>query len=90
MGTTIRALAQLNHLRRPYLIRVGQKLKLPYNASIERHYQVRAGDTLWTISRRMETTVAVLAQLNDLKRPYMIRVGQILKLPPDTTQTARR
>ena len=42
---------------------------------------VRAGDTLWAISRRFDTTVAALASLNHISDPNLIYVGQILRIP---------
>ena len=47
----------------------------------ERTYRVRAGDTLSAIAARFNTTVAVLVNLNDIKDPSRIRIGQIIKLP---------
>ncbi len=44
-------------------------------------YRVRAGDTLWTVAKRTGTTVKTLARVNGLKRPYVIRVGRVLRLP---------
>lgn len=41
---------------------------------------VRRGDTLYSIARENNTTVAELARVNNLKEPYTIKVGQILKL----------
>ena len=42
---------------------------------------VRRGDTLYSIARDNDTTVADLAAENNLKSPYTIKVDQILKLP---------
>ena len=55
-------------------------LKLPGRAQ-ERTYTVRAGDTLWGISRRYGTTVAELAGLNGIRNPDLIYPGQVLRLP---------
>jgi len=41
-------------------------------------YVVQAGDTLSSIARRFETTVAVLMELNNLTNPNVIYVGQTL------------
>ena len=45
-------------------------------------YRVKAGDTLLKIAAQYRTTVAAIQQLNGLKDPRIIRVGQILKIPP--------
>jgi membrane-bound lytic murein transglycosylase D len=44
-------------------------------------YRVRRGDTLSTIARRFRTSVDVLMDLNDIDRPDVIRLGQLLRLP---------
>jgi LysM repeat protein len=44
-------------------------------------YTVRRGDTLYSIARRHSTTVAILAQLNNIRNPSRIYVGQRLKIP---------
>jgi LysM repeat protein len=46
-----------------------------------RTYTVRSGDNLSSIAARFETTVAVLARLNKIDDPSVIRVGQVLVLP---------
>ena len=48
--------------------------------SAEISYTVRSGDSLWTIARRHQTTVAELRQANGL-HGSMIYAGQILEVP---------
>ena len=45
-------------------------------------YRVRAGDTLGAIAVRFGTTTAVLAKLNGIANPSLIRVGEVLQIPP--------
>ena len=45
---------------------------------------VRRGDTLYALAREHNTTLENLADANGLKPPYTLRIGQILKLEPDT------
>jgi membrane-bound lytic murein transglycosylase D len=45
-------------------------------------YTVRAGDSLWTIARRHDTTVQSLARHNRLDPARALRPGQVLQLPP--------
>lgn len=45
---------------------------------------VGAGDTLYSLARRHNMTVAQIAQINGLSAPYALRVGQRLKIK-DTT-----
>lgn len=48
-------------------------------------YTVVKGDTLSKIAQKYGTTVDTLAQLNGIKDPNLIVVGQVLKLPGSTT-----
>ena len=43
-------------------------------------YTVRRGDTLWDISRRYDTTVARIVELNHIKNPDLIYAGQKFKI----------
>ena len=44
-------------------------------------YKVRQGDTLTGIAARFGTTAKVLIQLNAIKDPALLRIGQVLLLP---------
>ena len=83
-GTTVAALASVNHLANPDLIYTGQKLAIPTSAGA-RHasssYTVRSGDTLGSIASRHGTSVSALVQANRLSNPNLIRIGQVLKVP---------
>lgn len=46
-------------------------------------YTVRPGDTLTDIARRFDTTVEVLARLNGLAEPDVLRSGQRLRIPSE-------
>jgi membrane-bound lytic murein transglycosylase D len=53
-----------------------------YDAQVaETTYRVRGGETLSVIASRYGVSVAQLAALNSLDRPYHIRSGQVLTLP---------
>src|SRR5699024_12142686 len=56
--------------------------------TISTTYTVRAGDTLYSIARRYNTTVAKIAQTNNIKNDNLIRIGQVLKIPGTTTISA--
>ncbi len=45
-------------------------------------YTVRSGDTLGAIAARFGTTTTLLAKLNGIANPSLIRVGQVLQIPP--------
>ena len=79
-GTTVDALKSLNGLT-SNLINVGQVLKIPSSQSAPYiEYTVRSGDTLWLLSRRYDTTVDAIKQLNGLTSD-MLNIGQVLRIP---------
>jgi membrane-bound lytic murein transglycosylase D len=53
-----------------------------YEAQVaETQHRVRSGESLSTIASRYGTSIAAIAELNNLDRPYRIRAGQVLALP---------
>ncbi len=56
----------------------------------DRQHRVRRGETLSGIASEYGVSVATLADLNGLRRPYLIRAGQLLDLPvkPGTARVA--
>ena len=91
---SVAELARLNHLKKPYRLKPGQKIKVPDQAgsALEREISssapkratvVIAGrkDTLQSIARKEGLRVDELARLNGIKKPYHIRRGQKIKLP---------
>ncbi|MEW5056060.1 MAG: LysM peptidoglycan-binding domain-containing protein [Cycloclasticus sp.] len=76
-----RQLAALNNLKDRHKIRVGQVLRLPHAASQpKRIYQVRRGDNLSLIARKVGVLEADLLSLNKLKNRDLLYVGQRLRL----------
>jgi len=51
-------------------------------------YQVRPGDTLTGIAADLGVSYAVLLQLNPLRNPGVLSVGQVLVVPGPTSPTA--
>lgn len=55
----------------------------PYKShSSPTRVKARKGDSLYALSRRYDVSVARLAQLNQLKKPYVIQPGQTIFLKP--------
>ncbi len=48
---------------------------------IWRDYQVERGDTLYALAKRYQIDSQILASKNGLHQPYIIRVGQLLRVP---------
>ncbi len=57
---------------------------------VDRQHRVRRGETLSGIASEYGVSVAMLSDLNGLRRPYLIRAGQLLDLPvkPGTARVA--
>lgn len=79
-NTTVNAIKNLNGLT-GNLIDIGQTLKIPASQTAPYiEYTVRAGDSLWLIAQRYNTTVNAIMNLNGLTNS-MIQVGQVLRIP---------
>jgi lysozyme len=81
--TTVKDLQQLNGIKDPNKIFVGQKIKIKGTASSTNkptYYTVKPGDTLSAIAKRYNTTVQNLVKLNNIKNPDLILVGQKLRV----------
>ena len=80
-NTTVDAIKRLNNLTSNVLT-IGQVLKIPMieqgGSSIL--YTVRAGDTLFSIASRYNTTVDEIKRLNNLMS-NVLSIGQVLKIP---------
>ncbi|AHU88837.1 lytic transglycosylase domain-containing protein [Trueperella pyogenes] len=56
-------------------------VKAPIYKSPEMTYQVKSGDTLWSIAKRTGSTVDAIAKANSLRSIHLIFPGQQLKIP---------
>lgn len=74
------AIARLNNLPPPFVIRVGQKLRIPAG----RWHRVQAGETGIAIARAYGVEWERVSALNELEEPFILRVGQRLLLPSET------
>ena len=55
--------------------------KLEPDEPQETIYTVQPGDTLWGIAQTYSTTVAALANHNDIADPSLIYAGQEIRIP---------
>ena len=84
-------LADWNGLKPPYMIYEGQKLTVKGNvkpaqsvSTSDITYKVVAGDYLWAIAKKTlgdGSKWKLIADENGLKSPYIIKPGQVLKIP---------
>ncbi|MFT9412338.1 LysM peptidoglycan-binding domain-containing protein [Liquorilactobacillus hordei] len=81
-NTTYSKLAALNNIKSPYIIRIGQTLKISgsVTVSLTTYYTVKKGDTLSAIAKKHGTTVASIKALSGLKNVNYIYIGQSLRV----------
>ncbi|AUD14380.1 MULTISPECIES: LysM peptidoglycan-binding domain-containing protein [unclassified Planococcus (in: firmicutes)] len=84
-NTTVAAIASANKITNTNLISVGQVLIIPVKQApppvMTVKYTVKAGDTLYSIARKYNTTVTAIAKANNITNVNSIRVGQALIIP---------
>lgn len=51
-------------------------------------YTVVAGDSLWSIAHKFDTSIKALQKENNLKPHALLHPGQVLKIPPAKTTEA--
>ena len=80
-GVSTSALQAFNNISNPNLLFVGKKLKIPGKGIKEVPYKVQKGDSLGGIASRFGVKLSDLANLNNISRPDLIKVGQKIKVP---------
>ena len=85
-GIKTKKLAKINGLKSKSTLRIGQKLKLPFNqeminALAAAEYTVKDSDTLLSIAKKFNLDPKALVRFNSIKDATEIRTGKILKLP---------
>lgn len=79
-GVTLTAMREANtQLKDPHKLKVGQKLNVPAAPKKDIMYTVRSGDTLWSISRRFNTSPGEIRSLNNLTS-NTLRPGDALRV----------
>ena len=80
-NTTIEAIVNANGLTRPNDLAIGQNLLIP-SPTQGNTYTVVAGDTMYTISRRLGIPLEKLISANpQITNPNIITVGQVINIP---------
>ncbi len=55
----------------------------PANTLLPDTYEVKAGDTMFSVSQKLGVSVDALSATNDISEPFMIYVGQTLAVPSE-------
>lgn len=81
-GTTVYAIAYTNGIKNINYIYIGQKLIIPVDHYDTNHvlYTIKRGDTLYSIARKYNTTIANLVMLNRIQNPNLIYVGRVIRI----------
>lgn len=79
-------LREFNKLKKGALLRIGQKLVLPYSQEMvdaisTARYKVKKGDSIIAIARKFDLQPEDLMSFNKLKKHGVIRIGKVLDLP---------
>jgi LysM repeat protein len=94
-GVSIQSIVTANNISNPNLIYADQLLQIPDGGATPipqtpppttppptgGSYTVKTGDTLSAIARQFGTTVAAIAQANNISNVNLIYVGQVLAIP---------
>jgi spore germination protein len=78
-GSTVNDIVEANEIPNPGDLVVGQAIVIPIIGSF---YWVKAGDTLWSISRLYGISYQELARVNNISPNQALRVGYRLYIPP--------
>ncbi len=107
-GVSQADIIDLNGLKRPYALKLGQVLTLtdakvavaaepkakakspePLPETSSATYRVKSGDTVGLIAKRFKVSQDDIITLNDLKKPYGLSVGKVLKVPGQADATPK-
>lgn len=86
-GRDYRELARWNGIRPPYVVQVGQRIRLfPAPGAGASEIVVARGDTLYSLADEAGVSYQELARWNNIAPPYVIRPGQRLRTAPPQPQ----
>ncbi len=81
--TTVQTLAKDNHIKNINRIYVGQRLTVRSNCHYDcghKLHTVKRGETLWSIARKYNTSIANIIKLNRIQNTNNIKPGQMFRI----------
>ncbi len=97
---SVAELQRINGISDPSKLAVGQELKVPQASSAPaskpalvtplpgtKRYKVQPGDTLSSIARKFQTSVAELQKLNNFSNPNQLVVGALILVPATSSSS---
>jgi LysM repeat protein len=94
IGSSADTILAMNNLDREHRLRRGDSIYLPVRARelanllAETYYAVRKGDTLYSIAKRYDLSVAELRELNQFSRKHRLHPGEKLRVSSPRSLTA--
>jgi murein DD-endopeptidase MepM/ murein hydrolase activator NlpD len=89
-GVRVDDLLGLNKISDARTVQAGQRIKIPGTAQVPpanavryTEYRVVRGDTLYGLARRFGTTMQDLRTVNGLREDYVLKLGDLLKVPQE-------
>ncbi len=92
-GIGIDDLCVANGITKTSVLKIGQKLIIPGQASAQiqtETYIVQSGDTMYSIARKLGVSVDTLNILNQLSNSSLIKIGQELTVPSSATASVQK
>jgi murein DD-endopeptidase MepM/ murein hydrolase activator NlpD len=83
-GVDMGELMRFNGISDPARLQAGQRLKIPGSGTSSggyTEYRVVRGDTLYGIARRYQAAVDAILSANSLPRDYVLKPGDVLRIP---------
>jgi len=85
-GLTVKEVATFNGFKSDTILRIGQKLKLPFDQTMVdafnvAQYTVEEGDTLISIAKKFNVSAREIVNFNEIRDATTVRKGKVLKLP---------
>ncbi|WDI30641.1 M23 family metallopeptidase [Hyphococcus flavus] len=76
------------YLDEPQPLEEGSAAPSEHLHKAEGYIEVQPGDTVYALARKFSVSPASIIDRNDLKAPYALQVGQVLRLPSGSTVVA--
>jgi LysM repeat protein len=79
----LKSIAQANRIKLTKRLQIGEKLLIPGTSTQDTWYFVKAGDTLWNISRRYNVELKDLQRVNGISssRSRYLQIGTRIRIP---------
>ncbi len=77
----LKSIAQANRIKLSTRLQIGKKLLIPGKFTRDTWHFVKAGDTLWDISRDYNVELKALQRVNGISSPRQLQIGTRIRIP---------